>query len=211
MPLTAAGAAGLLKILMALKHHTLPPTANFERSSPQLGLEDSPFRVLTRAEPWPTPNPGHPRRAAISGFGFGGINAHVLIEEWEPEPSGTPRARSGGTPARGTAFQAVGIPHGQDARATSAGEPAPIAIVGLAAQVGTLEGREASRRTGLRVRRPSGRSSHPLAGVAGRPVPHPAEGTRRDAAPAIADAPGGGRGDPRCRLGPTARLCARAS
>ena len=65
--LTAAGAAGLLKVLLALKHRTLPPTANFERPAPELGLEHSPFRVLTRPEPWParaprpTPTRGHQR------------------------------------------------------------------------------------------------------------------------------------------------------
>ncbi len=50
--LTAAGAAGLLKVLLALKNTTLPPTANFERPAPSLGLDDSPFRVLTEPEPW---------------------------------------------------------------------------------------------------------------------------------------------------------------
>ena len=49
--LTAAGAAGLLKVLLALKNRVLPPTANFERASPKLGLDESPFRVLTRASP----------------------------------------------------------------------------------------------------------------------------------------------------------------
>ena len=82
--LTAAGAAGLLKVLLALKNETLPPTANFERSAPNLGLDESPFRVLTRAEPWPRRAANQPRRAAVSGFGFGGINCHVLIEEWDP-------------------------------------------------------------------------------------------------------------------------------
>ena len=57
--LTAAGAAGLLKVLLALKNRRLPPTANFERPSPSLGLDDSPFRVSTRAEPWPVRAPGN--------------------------------------------------------------------------------------------------------------------------------------------------------
>ncbi len=80
--LTAAGAAALLKVLLALEHRELPPTANFEQPAARLGLDESPFRILSRAEPWPNRGPGRPRRAAISGFGFGGINAHVLIEEW---------------------------------------------------------------------------------------------------------------------------------
>ena len=81
--LTAAGAAGLLKVLLALKHEVLPPTANIDAAAPRLGLEGSPFRVLQAPKPWPAREPGRPRRAAISGFGFGGINAHVLIEEWQ--------------------------------------------------------------------------------------------------------------------------------
>ncbi len=123
--LTAAGAAGLLKVLLALKHRTLPPTANFERPSPLLELEGSPFRVLTRAEAWPARDAGHPRRAAISGFGFGGINAHVLIEEWVT----TDRDRNVRTRPP----------------ASAPSEPAPIAVVGMAARVGMLEGPEAFR------------------------------------------------------------------
>ena len=84
--LTGAGAVGLLKTVLALEHGVLPPTANFERSGDNLDLADSPFRVLQRAESWPAPS-GHPRRAAVSGFGFGGTNAHVLLEE-AVEPSG---------------------------------------------------------------------------------------------------------------------------
>lgn len=79
--LTAAGAAGLTKALLALRHETLPPTAGFETPLP--GLEASPLRALSTAQPWPDPD--RPRRAAVSAFGFGGINAHVLIEEWREE------------------------------------------------------------------------------------------------------------------------------
>jgi acyl transferase domain-containing protein/3-hydroxymyristoyl/3-hydroxydecanoyl-(acyl carrier protein) dehydratase len=80
--LTAAGAAGLLKVLLALKHKQYPPTANFATPGPNLGYDASPFRVLTQPRDWEPRAVGRPRRAAISGFGFGGINAHLLIEEW---------------------------------------------------------------------------------------------------------------------------------
>ncbi|MEZ4270800.1 MAG: beta-ketoacyl synthase N-terminal-like domain-containing protein [Myxococcota bacterium] len=50
--LTGAGAASLIKVLLAMKHRTLPPTANFEEASQQVPLHDSPFRVLSQAEPW---------------------------------------------------------------------------------------------------------------------------------------------------------------
>ena len=90
--LTAAGAAGLLKVLLALKHRVLPPTANFTQAAPRLELQGSPFRVLSEPEAWPAREDNRPRRAAISGFGFGGINAHLLVEEWTGTVS--PRSRS---------------------------------------------------------------------------------------------------------------------
>ena len=81
--LTAAGAAGLAKVLLALEAETLPPTANFERSR-HTALLSGPFDVLREAAPWKRRSPKTPRRAALSAFGFGGINAHVLIEEYLP-------------------------------------------------------------------------------------------------------------------------------
>ncbi len=126
--LTAAGAAGLLKILLALKHQTLLPTANHTQSSPRLQLEDSPFRVLTQAQHWPRRDAALPRRAALSGFGFGGINAHVLIEEW-PEQSEWPNQPE----VRPELLLASAAQASQPARA-----PWPVAIVGMAAHFGPL-------------------------------------------------------------------------
>jgi len=80
--LTAAGAAALMKTLLAMKHGVLPPTANYESPSSKIDLANSPFKVLAEAESWDVKN-NMPRRAAISGFGFGGINAHVLLEQYE--------------------------------------------------------------------------------------------------------------------------------
>ena len=153
--LTAAGAAGLLKVLLALKHGVVPPTANFERPAPDLGLEHSPFRILTRPEPWPSRAPGLPRRAAISGFGFGGINAHVLIEEWLGTDSmtGRPSVRRGagsGDP-RPARPRVAGedrrqIPPSRESRATGESpREIPIAIVGISAQVGSMQGKKAFR------------------------------------------------------------------
>jgi acyl transferase domain-containing protein/3-hydroxymyristoyl/3-hydroxydecanoyl-(acyl carrier protein) dehydratase len=82
--LTGAGAAGLLKVLLALQEDTLPPSANFTRPHPDVKLADSPFRILRQSEPWPYRHKDQPRRAAVSAFGFGGINAHLLLEEWLP-------------------------------------------------------------------------------------------------------------------------------
>ncbi len=82
--LTAAGAVALMKTLLAMKHGVLPPTANFEQASDKIDPGNSPFRVLDKAESWEVLN-NTPRRAAISGFGFGGINAHVLLQEYKEE------------------------------------------------------------------------------------------------------------------------------
>jgi 3-oxoacyl-(acyl-carrier-protein) synthase/3-hydroxymyristoyl/3-hydroxydecanoyl-(acyl carrier protein) dehydratase len=86
--LTAAGAAAVAKVLGALRAETLPPTANFHAPAPELGYERSPFRVLSQSRAWPRRPGERPRRAAVSGFGFGGVNAHLLLEEWiAPDPS----------------------------------------------------------------------------------------------------------------------------
>ena len=79
--LTAAGAAGLTKVLAALREGVFPPTANFVKPAGGIALEGSPFRVVTRPEPWPRRQMARPRRAAVSAFGFGGINAHLLLEQ----------------------------------------------------------------------------------------------------------------------------------
>jgi acyl transferase domain-containing protein/3-hydroxymyristoyl/3-hydroxydecanoyl-(acyl carrier protein) dehydratase len=83
--LTAAGAAGIIKTLLAMHHEVLPPTLHFRQAPAGSPLRDSPFRVQTECETWSRRAPDRPRRAAVSAFGFGGINAHLLLEEWKPE------------------------------------------------------------------------------------------------------------------------------
>ena len=80
--LTGAGAAAMMKTLLAIRHQTLPPQANFHMPHPELDYEKSPFRVLEESRPWDRQRPELPRRAALSGFGFGGVNAHLLLEEY---------------------------------------------------------------------------------------------------------------------------------
>ncbi|WP_052407466.1 type I polyketide synthase [Allokutzneria albata] len=77
----AAGAAGLVKAALALHHKVLPPTIKVERPNPELELERTPFYLNTRARPW-VGNSVHPRRAALSSFGFGGSNFHLTLEEY---------------------------------------------------------------------------------------------------------------------------------
>ncbi|MFN6571979.1 type I polyketide synthase [Dendronalium sp. ChiSLP03b] len=75
----AAGVAGLIKTVLALKHQQIPPSLNFEEPNPQIDFTNSPFYVNNTLSEWKTN--GTPRRAGVSSFGFGGTNAHVIVEE----------------------------------------------------------------------------------------------------------------------------------
>ncbi len=79
----AAGAAGILKATLALHHKELPPSLNFNRPNPNIDFASSPFYVNTQLKPWEAA-PGGVRRAAVSAFGFGGTNFHIVLEEYVP-------------------------------------------------------------------------------------------------------------------------------
>ncbi|MBZ4016083.1 type I polyketide synthase, partial [Streptomyces purpurogeneiscleroticus] len=87
---SAAGISGLLKAVLQLKHRQLAPTVNFSRPNPRITFEGSPFYVNDRLQPWQRPSEGIPLRIGVSSFGFGGTNAHVVLEE-APEPAPTPQ------------------------------------------------------------------------------------------------------------------------
>jgi acyl transferase domain-containing protein/3-hydroxymyristoyl/3-hydroxydecanoyl-(acyl carrier protein) dehydratase len=124
--LTGAGAAGMLKVLLALKHDKLPPTANFETPPPGADLERGPFRVLRESQRWRRRADEGPRRAAVNAFGFGGINAHVLVEEYLPRRAGL-RER----PVDSQTLERLSL-HGALTQLRS-----PIAVVGVGAHFGT--------------------------------------------------------------------------
>jgi beta-ketoacyl ACP synthase len=77
----AAGAAGLLKTVLAIHYKLLPPNIALEKLNPKLDLESIPAYVNTETTPWLVLN-DQPRRAAVSSFGTGGINYHLLLEEY---------------------------------------------------------------------------------------------------------------------------------
>ena len=81
----AAGVAGLIKAVFALKNKVLPPSLKVRNPLDVLG-QDSPFYILPHAKPW-IANGRHPRRAGVSAFGFGGSNFHCVLEEYEREKS----------------------------------------------------------------------------------------------------------------------------
>ncbi|WP_426752692.1 amino acid adenylation domain-containing protein [Myxococcus sp. Y35] len=76
---SAAGVAGLIKVVLALQHRTLPPTLHYETPNPRLELHRTPFYVVDKARPW-TASHGV-LRAGLSSFGIGGTNAHMVLEE----------------------------------------------------------------------------------------------------------------------------------
>ena len=78
---SAAGAAGMVKAVLALHHKVLPPTINVEQPNRKFDIENSPIYINTETRPWF--RGAHPRRAGVSAFGFGGINVHITMEEYE--------------------------------------------------------------------------------------------------------------------------------
>ena len=79
----AAGAAGLLKTVLALRDKVLPPSVHCEHPNPDIDFAHSPLYVNTELQPWTMPADGV-RRAGLSAFGFGGTNFHAVLEEYIP-------------------------------------------------------------------------------------------------------------------------------
>lgn len=90
----AAGIAGLIKAVLALEHRQIPPNLHFDEPNPLIDFAAGPFRVPTALEDWPAGD--HPRRAAVSAFGIGGTNAHVILEEAPPAAPAPPRPSEDG-------------------------------------------------------------------------------------------------------------------
>lgn len=81
----AAGLAGVLKVLQAMKHGAVPPNLHFESLNPIVQPFYRHLEIPTAVTPWPNSSPGSvPRRASVNSFGFGGTNAHVIIESYVP-------------------------------------------------------------------------------------------------------------------------------
>ncbi|MBI9082662.1 MAG: acyltransferase domain-containing protein [Desulfobacterales bacterium] len=139
--LTAAGAAGMIKTLLAMDRSTLPPSLNFTRPGPNSPLAASPFHVQQTPEPWPQRKHHKEKRAAVSAFGFGGINAHLLLETWTGEASSTSKVQSSRFKVQGSR------PDDQDSnteritieRKVTGTKPPTVAVVGMATRFGPFE------------------------------------------------------------------------
>ncbi|KAI1382869.1 beta-ketoacyl synthase domain-containing protein [Hypoxylon trugodes] len=80
----AAGLAGLLKVIQAMKHGSVPPNLHLNSINPNVKPFCTRLEVPTSLVAWPEPPAGQPKRASVNSFGFGGANAHVIVESYDP-------------------------------------------------------------------------------------------------------------------------------
>ena len=114
----AAGVAGLIKALLALRHEEIPPQIHFKTLNPNIGLENTRFVIPTERTAWP--KGAAPRLAGVSSFGIGGTNAHIILEEAPP-----PRQREQAEPAPQAEILALSA-HTPEALAQMAGNYARV-------------------------------------------------------------------------------------
>ncbi|MER6415114.1 type I polyketide synthase [Streptomyces humidus] len=88
----ASGVVGLIKTVLALHHHQLPPSLHFHRPNPHIDFTGLRLRVVTTPTAWPQ-HGSRPARAGVSAFGFGGTNAHVILEQAPAGPDGSRAAQ----------------------------------------------------------------------------------------------------------------------
>ncbi len=82
--LEAAGMAGVIKTVLCMQHQTIPPAINIESLNPKVNWQTSPYYIPMAPEPWKASAPLRPRRAAVNAFGIGGLNMHVVLDEFTP-------------------------------------------------------------------------------------------------------------------------------
>ncbi|WP_438037264.1 SDR family NAD(P)-dependent oxidoreductase [Sorangium sp. So ce204] len=157
----AAAISGIFKVILAMKHGRIPSTIHFTEINPYIQLENSPFFLVTEGRPWERIKDEHgrtvPRRAGVSSFGFGGVNGHVVLEEFVPpsRPAGSAGAPcivplSAKTKERLQEYVARTTRFIEKAAPSGAGAPAPVSdgeqlaqlleteLVALTVQVGGL-------------------------------------------------------------------------
>ena len=97
----AAGAAGLMKTVLAMRHGVIPKHLHFQTPNPQMDWDRLPLQVTSQPTEWPL-RPGRPRLAGVSGFGWSGTNAHVVVEGYDGRAEAEPGAWPMGSPRQVT-------------------------------------------------------------------------------------------------------------
>ncbi|WP_281257457.1 beta-ketoacyl synthase N-terminal-like domain-containing protein [Actinophytocola xinjiangensis] len=168
----AAGVAGLVKAALAIHHRVLPPTLHCEDPNPALAATR--FAPLDTARPWRAPA-GGPRRAGVNAFGFGGVNAHVVLAEHARRPAGVSepeRVLRLAAPDRDTLAEALAVPDaevlaaGLDERAAATG-PVRLGVVDPTARRLALARKVVAGGTPWRGRSDLWFSPRPLLGPGG--------------------------------------------
>ncbi|WP_159391089.1 type I polyketide synthase, partial [Streptomyces viridochromogenes] len=136
----AAGVAGVIKMVMAIRHGMLPRTLHVDEPTPQVDWSAGHVELLTEARSWPDTD--RPRRAAVSGFGVSGTNAHVILEEVPVEEPSLPRDEPAEEAPQGEKA-AQGAQADDRPRVLADGEVVPLVVsgrgaAGLAGQAGRL-------------------------------------------------------------------------
>ncbi|MEU6594748.1 type I polyketide synthase, partial [Streptomyces sp. NPDC046881] len=125
----AAGVAGVIKMVQAMRHGVLPATLHVDSPTSQVDWSDGAVELLTEAREWPDVN--RPRRVGVSGFGVSGTNAHLILEQAPEEPAAEPVAPADGVVPVVVSARSAGALAGQAGRlAAFVGESdAPVAAV----------------------------------------------------------------------------------
>ncbi|MES2939419.1 MAG: SDR family NAD(P)-dependent oxidoreductase [Pseudomonadota bacterium] len=133
----AAGLAGLLKVVVAMRRETLPPSAHFTRLNPHIALAGSPFHIVAQARPWPA-DARQPRHAGVSSFGSGGTNAHAVLEAFDAPPARTPAGGPFAFVLSARTLQQLKVQAGRLAHALAAGRftDADLGDIAFTLQVG---------------------------------------------------------------------------
>ncbi|NIL97509.1 MAG: acyltransferase domain-containing protein, partial [Planctomycetales bacterium] len=93
--LETAGIAGVIKTVLSMQHETVPPAINIQQRNPKIDWEGAPIFIPQTPIPWPAPEGGKPRRAGVNAFGIGGLNMHVVLDQFISTTQAPPQQPDG--------------------------------------------------------------------------------------------------------------------